>query len=207
MTIGLTLDVGLESAGTFNQSGGTNNAYFLNMAGAVGVTGTYTLSGTGVVNSQRESIGVFGNAIFTQTGGTNNINGDYLTIAAEAASTSTYNLSGGLLNITTNTFGDADCIVGSAGTGVLNVSGDGILTIADTLQIGTPGSAINLSGGTINTAALNFGSPTRFHWTGGKLNLTSSVTWDSAPGGSSTAGAFGAALAHWEQSDTGDRRG
>jgi hypothetical protein len=128
--------------------------------------------------------------VFTQTGGAN-VSGA-IDLGGNAGSMGTYTLSGG-----TATLGGF-VVVGSGpgGTGVLAVSNTGILTVGGTLvAFNTAGSVINLSGGTINAAALNFnGVPALLNWTGGTLNLTSSVTWDSSAASTSTSAAFGAAL-------------
>src|SRR5262249_35818704 len=76
------------------------------------------------------------------------------------------------------------------------VSGTGVLSVGTTLTVyNTPGTSLNLTGGTINAAALNFGGvPNLFNWTSGKLNITSEVTWDSAAAATSTSASFGSSL-------------
>jgi fibronectin-binding autotransporter adhesin len=74
----------------------------------------------------------------------------------------------------------------------LNVTGTGTLNITGALQIApVSGSALNLNGGTINTAAIAVPAP--FNWTSGTLNVTSNVTWSPTGGPTVTSGAFGAA--------------
>jgi len=191
--------IGSATSGTFNQSGGTNNVGdFLSLGAAATGTGTYTLSG-GTLTAPSEAIGASGVGNFIQTGGTQTINTNRISIAASPGSSGTFTLSGGVTNVP----GSSNYVVVGGidqslpgGTGVLNVSGTGVLNIGGLLQIVTSGaSAVNLSGGTINTPALNFNSqPSRFHWTGGTLNLMSNITFDATAGGTTTAGAFGAAL-------------
>ncbi|MGA2232240.1 MAG: dockerin type I domain-containing protein, partial [Tepidisphaeraceae bacterium] len=67
---------------------------------------------------------------------------------------------------------------GASGTGVLTVSAAGILTIGGTLTAFNSGStSVNLSGGTINVAALNLnGDLSLLNWTGGTLNFTNGLT-------------------------------
>jgi autotransporter-associated beta strand protein len=230
--------VGRAGSGSFNQSGGTNGTIIdLYLGALAGSTGTYTLSGTGVLIDDHAKVGSSGTGIFNQTGGTNNTND--VTLGDLAGSTGTYTLSAGSLTSSnyqrvgyngpgtfnqsggTNTTGDlvvgvgaigaynlsggsatvsgyayiGGSISGPGGTGVLTVSGTGVLTDNATLvAYNTSGSAVNLTGGTINTAALNFnGNPALLNWTSGKLNLTSNVVWDSTAAATSTSAAFGAA--------------
>ena len=67
------VQVGLSGTGTFNQTGGTVSTPTLwlgNCGGCNGgnATGTYNLTGTGVINASSESIGLFGHGEFTQNG-------------------------------------------------------------------------------------------------------------------------------------------
>jgi T5SS/PEP-CTERM-associated repeat protein len=82
----------------------------------------------------------------------------------------------------------------AGGTGVLHVNSDGTLNIAGVLGIwNAVGNQVNLNGGTINTFNLNFdGNPTLLNWTSGTLNITNSVTFDSAAPANTTSAAFGA---------------
>ena len=179
--------VGDNGAGTFNQTGGTNtltNTDGLNIAYANGSTGTYNLSGTGTLTcNNNEYIGLGGAGTFNQTGGTNTAATIY--IAANSGSSGTYTLSGGKATAEA-------VLVGSGGTGILNVSGSGTLNVTSVLAVNdTIGCSINFSGGTINAAALDFnGDSSLFNWTGGNLDLTTSITWDSGAASSSTSDAF-----------------
>jgi hypothetical protein len=181
--------VGYSGSGTFNQTGGTNtiSGNFLLLAYNPGSNGAYTLSGTGTLSTAiTEHIGYNGTGTFTQTGGTHTARNIYMGWNNGGAM-GTYALSGGMVTLT------QDMRVGNLGVGILNVSGTGVLTVGGTLVVVT-GSSINLSGGTINTAALDtFGTPAGLNWTGGKLNITSDVIWDSAAAVESTSAAFGAA--------------
>ena len=136
--------------------------------------------------------------MFSQSGGAQTVVQD-LQIGASANSNGTYNLSGGTAAIGGGLNG---VYVGgghntAGGTGVLTVSGTGDLSTTTSLTVyNTAGSGVNLSGGAIHTAALNLnGSPSRFNWTGGTLELTTSVTFDSAAAGTTTSAAFGSSLA------------
>ena len=193
--------VGGFGAGTFTQTGGSNTASGpvaeLDVGTSPGSVGTYALSG-GTLTMPIEFVGANGTGTFNQTGGTNTITegNNGLIIAGSGLAVGTYNLSAGTTSIVGSTFVGGS-FGANGGKGILNVSGSGVMTIGGALTVyNTPNSAINLSGGAINTAALNFnGTPSLFHWTGGTINLTSNVTWDSAAAGTTTSGAFGSSLA------------
>lgn len=188
--------VGVSGRGTVEQSGGTvslsagGGSPNLVLGDTVGSSGTYTLSGNGMLlASANEYIGNSGTGVFNQTGGTNT-GSFFLYLGFASNGAGTYSLSGGSATFNSGT------LVGGAGTGILNVSGTGVLNAGLTLTVAdAPGSAVNLSGGTINTGALNFGgAPEDFNWTSGKLNLTTSVVWDPNVGPTSTSSAFGSSL-------------
>ena len=81
------------------------------------------------------------------------------------------------------------------GVGVFSITGSGILSTPNINVFNGPGDAFNLSGGTVNTAALDFnGNPALFNWTSGTLNINSNVTWDSLASSTTTSAAFGSAL-------------
>ena len=180
--------VGASASGTFNQSGGTNTAAGgLTLGNHSGSSGTYTLSGGALSASNIEQVGFLGTGIFNQTGGTNSAN--VLQIGPSAGS-GTYSISGG-----SATYGVL-FLGGIGAPAILTVSGAGVMNITGTLTVSnSPRTALNLAGGTINAAALNFnGTPSLLNWTSGTLNLTTNVTWDGTAAGATTAGAFGPAL-------------
>jgi hypothetical protein len=96
----LTFDsayIGSYMEGTLNQDGGTNtinNSLYLGryFTGS----GTYNLSGSGILSAGSEYIGNSGTGIFNQTGGANTVNNE-LIVAANQGSSGTYNLRGGSL--------------------------------------------------------------------------------------------------------------
>ncbi|HEY2882917.1 MAG TPA: PEP-CTERM sorting domain-containing protein [Pirellulales bacterium] len=190
--------VGFNGTGTVNHSGGTNTAGFgLLLGSGNGSLGTYNLSGAGAlgVNNGIEVVGYFhGTGVFNQTGGTNSGISSF-DLGQSNGGNGTYNLSGGTATVSGNVdVGGSGLAAG--GTGVLNVSGAGALSVGAALTAyNTTGSKINFTGGSISTAALNFnGTPALLNWTGGTLNLTSSATFDPAAAASSTSAALGAAL-------------
>ena len=90
--------IGYSGTGIFEQTGGMNSVYYNNIYKLYlgynpGSSGTYKLSGTGLLSTDYEYIGYSGTGTFTQTGGTNTAT--YVKIGT----TGTYTLSGGTLNI------------------------------------------------------------------------------------------------------------
>jgi fibronectin-binding autotransporter adhesin len=182
--------VGVSGTGTFSQSGGSNvlgSSGLLHIGYLAGSSGSYTLSGgSSLSTSGSEIIGENGAGSFTQINGVNTANS--LVIGAATASNGNYSLSGGTLI--------GPITVGGGGTGVLSVSG-GLLNCPATLTVvNGPGNMLNLSGGTISTEALDLsGNPSLLNWTGGTLNFTTSVTFDSAAPATSTSASLGSGVA------------
>jgi hypothetical protein len=185
-------DIGFSSgsSGMYTLSGGSASVDGLILGVSSGSNGTFTLNNGSLSSANGESVGFGGMGTFNQTGGTNTISSGSLNLGFSSGSTGTYTLSGGFASVS----GITD--VGNLGTGVLTVSGSGVLTVNSTLQIfNTPGTVVNLAGGTINAGGLNFsGVPALFNWTSGTLNITTNTTWDSAAAATSTGAAFGSAL-------------
>ena len=67
--------VGVLGSGSFTQTGGTNNVPTYLLVGAGGPSGTYNLSGNGLLNVVTAEIGVSGPGSFIQSGGTNTVQG------------------------------------------------------------------------------------------------------------------------------------
>jgi autotransporter-associated beta strand protein len=168
------------ASGTVNQSGGTLTAnkttdgFFIiggRIAGATG-SGTYNLSGGTVTNLGRAWIGGYGTGSVVQTGGTWN-NTESVSIARQAGSTGTYNISAGSLNQTTGTTG---IVVGREGNGTLTVSGSGAVSTNSVVTVGGAAGAIgtvNLNGGSITTPLVNsIGGTSTFNFNGGTLKPT-----------------------------------
>ena len=107
--------VGYSGTGSFSQSRGTNtisnraNTGTLIIGFNAGSSGTYNLSGSGLLSSNYEWVGYSGTGGFAQSGGTNNANFG-VTLGDSPGSVGSYNLSGGLLSRSVS--------VGMSGTGV-----------------------------------------------------------------------------------------
>ena len=124
-----SITVGDNGTGTLNHTGGTIQTDGLHLAN-IGSTGTYNLSGTGLLLATDEYLGSQGTANFNQTGGTN-------TVAPQTGSThvpamflgyypsgaGNYTISGGSANIGGNVYVGGKEYRSPGGTGVLTVSG------------------------------------------------------------------------------------
>ena len=144
--------VGDTGSGSFVQSGGVatvtgaDGLYLGNQAGA---TGTYCLSGSGLLSvAQNEYVGWAGNGIFTQSGGTNSTGG--LTLRGNPGDTATYCLSG---------------------SGVLSVQGGESIQNGSFTQSGGVNTILNhtLGQGGLYVDAL-YGVPTSYNLSGGQLS-------------------------------------
>ena len=89
-------NVGYSGTGTFTQSGGTNNLNSfegsLCLGRTSGSSGSYYLTGSGLLSAPTECAGYYGRGTFTQCGGTNNTTNLYL--GQNSGSNGSYNLSG-----------------------------------------------------------------------------------------------------------------
>ncbi|MEN6317191.1 MAG: PEP-CTERM sorting domain-containing protein [Syntrophaceae bacterium] len=138
--------IGYGGTGVFNQSGGTNNAG--NLVLGVGydlqdnlqpnASGTYNLSGTGILSAQNEVIGGNGTGVFTQTGGTNTVTGTLTISATPGTSSGTYNLNGGVLTVAGGIInndkfnysgGTLTANLTNSATGTVTLSGAGTRTV------------------------------------------------------------------------------
>ena len=188
--------IGRNGSGTFNQTGGINTVHgFFTVGQNLNSTGSYSLSAGSLIcnHNPSETIGESGTGTFAQSGG---INSSYsLFIGAAAGGSGTYTLSAGEADILLVVVGGNGAI-GPGGTGVLNVTGTGVFNTNLLYAFNTVGTSVNLAGGTINTGSLNLdGHPELLNWTSGTLDLTTSITFDSAAVGTTTSAAFGSALA------------
>jgi autotransporter-associated beta strand protein len=185
--------IGVVGIGNFTQSGGTHAvAIELDFGYVAGGSGSYSLSGSGLLTVPTESIGYSASGSFTQSGGTH-ATSNLLTVGNFPGSSGTYNLSGsGLLTATSEW-------VGNSGSGSFTQTG-GTHTVANDLDIGyqTSGSGTyNLSGSGLlseqfeNVAILGSGS---FMQTGGTHTVSNQLNLGLELGGSGTYNLSGSGL-------------
>lgn len=137
--------VGYQGRGTHAQSNGSNFVGSLyitpDLLGYTSATGTYALSGNGILNSNYEYIGWGGNGTFIQTGGTNNVS-NVLYVGRQVLGNGQYVFNGGVLTAVTESIQDNGTFTQSGGThtvtgslnfggGKYNLSGNGDLVVAN----------------------------------------------------------------------------
>ena len=137
---------------TLNQvdhSAGNNNVNTLIIGNNAGSSGTYNLSGTGILNANVTEIGNAGTGAFTQNGGTFN-NAVAIVIGQLSNTSSSFTLNAGTINGGAEILADNGTGAGVVDTftqsgGINNVTGTG------GLDVGSNGnSTYTLSGGTLN---------------------------------------------------------
>jgi hypothetical protein len=84
--------IGYAGTGVFNQAGGSNSTFRLDVAYSASASGTCTLAG-GMLSSQHTVVGVSGTGVFIQTGGSH-IAAD-MELGLAAGGSGTYNLNNG----------------------------------------------------------------------------------------------------------------
>jgi fibronectin-binding autotransporter adhesin len=187
--------VGQGGVAVFSQTAGSNVAGTLSLGNGGAANGTYLLTAGALSVNSGETIGKFSVGSFTQIGGTNTAAS--LAIADNVGSTGSYTLTGGNLNINGPIAVGGDPVNGAGGVGTFTVTGNGVATDTTTLTVfNATGNGLTLTGGTINTPAMNLGGNSGLlNWTGGTLDLTtSSVTFDPTASATSTGAVFGSGL-------------
>ena len=122
-------------------------------------SGTYSLSGSGLLSTNIEYLGYSGTGSFTQSGGTNAVSGS-LCLAYTSGSSGTYNLNGGVLSIAALSQGNGAAAFNFGG-GTLQAAGQFSTTVAMTLTgsggnatVNTSGYAVTFSGNLSGPAGL-----------------------------------------------------
>jgi hypothetical protein len=163
--------VGDAGLGTINQSGGVNNvgigvpvfSLYLGGGFSTGGSGTYLLSGSGVLNvGGNEYVGYAGHGTFIQNGGTNTIGSpNGLVLGHKSGATGYYRIGGGTLSSPGN------ITVGMSGTGMF-IQNSGLVNFGtSSLALGTyvtPTSTRGtgtylMGGGTLLGGWINIGDP------------------------------------------------
>jgi fibronectin-binding autotransporter adhesin len=159
--------IGFEGTGTFNQSGGLNSTYVINIGYQSSSNGTYTLSELGQLSAEVEIVGGSGAGIFNQNGGNNILveGGEFgslgLVIGSDSSGNGTYNLTGGTLILKSISKG-AGAATFNFGGGTIQANGRFTTTLPMTLSgnggdanVNTAGYAVAFSGVLSGTGGLN----------------------------------------------------
>ncbi len=168
--------IGYQGTGTFTQTGGTNTisgGNSLILGETASGRGTYNLSaatGSGTLNADNISVGLFGVGTFLQTGGTANVTSS-LTLGQGSGSTGTYTLNGGNLNVGTG--GTATLYLGAFGTGTFNQGGGALTIIGASSELIIAGT-YNLVAGTANAPRETLTGSGAFIQTGGTNSVPGS---------------------------------
>ena len=133
LTVEGDLFIGDEGVGEFLQYGGTHTTAFMYLGFGPSGVGTYTLGGTGVLDTDVTAVGVDGTGTFTQVYSTHTTN---TLLVGTSAGAGTYNMKKGRLTVSdTLQIGD---------NGTMTVSGGSVKT--DTLTLSDSGTFDLLSG-------------------------------------------------------------
>jgi autotransporter-associated beta strand protein len=187
------MEIGFRGEGHFVQTGGTVNTIecLITLGSSVGSYGSYTLSGSAVLNSQGQVVGWSGTGIFTHAGGSNSASG--LSIGQSATGNGSYNLSeSGTLSIASSEYvgysgagsfaqsGGTHTVSGGlylgydvGSTGTFTLSGNGSLT-AGLEYVGYNNAATALfdhTAGSNTTSGLSIGTGGRYRLAGGALTV------------------------------------
>ena len=173
--------IGCSGTGTFTQSGGTNSAGSLTVQFNSTSSGTYNLSGSGLLSVQQsEYVGNAGTGSFTQSGGTHSV-ANCLYLGYSGSSNGTYSLSGsGRLAAPIE-------YLGYSGTGTFTQSGG--TNAVSLLQVGTAAGtgAYLLSGnGVLSTSAARIDYGGTFTQSGGINSVTGSLVLGQSAGSAGT---------------------
>jgi autotransporter-associated beta strand protein len=167
-----------QSGGTVLRNGGGDWRIGGNVPGGVNQLGTYNLSGgtmnAGAANFQ---VGAQGTGYFIQTGGTAISRGGWASIGRFAGAVGYLNVSGGTF-IDDGISGN-NLLIGEAGTGTLNVSGTGVVTVRNNLVLGN-------GNGTPGVGTANI--------TNGLVVVTNSLVFGNLAGSSGTLNLYGGTL-------------
>ncbi len=135
--------VGSYGIGTFIQSGGTNNLFsYWNGTLYLGLnsgTGTYTLSGSSILQSQTEYIGYSGSGIFNHVSGLN------MAGIVSVGSSGRYQFGGGTLQIVAGGGFVSQGVFDATGSaGLLDVTGSAIIDFSQRLPINSGSMSLSI---------------------------------------------------------------
>jgi len=164
----------ISGTGTFNQSGGINLGYEVELGINTGTSGCYNLSGGSLFAPNQELIGESGLGVFTQTGGTNNasaagslfrlglggpgiynLNGGLLILSSLSlySGSASFNFSGGTLMAGGAFLSNMPMTLGTSGGGATFDTAGYAVTLSGSLS--GPGSLTKVDSGTLTLAAAN----------------------------------------------------
>jgi T5SS/PEP-CTERM-associated repeat protein len=186
--------IGLSGTGTFHHLAGMNTI----TPGAVGSfkigvnagsTGTYNLSGTGeLISNKSETVGDQGVGVFNHTGGSNKVQGagNDLQLGNAATGNGTYAISNDAsLNVANN------LAVGVAGTGTLTIQNLASVHVNNALNINSA-SMVNLNGGTLRVNSIGgSGGLSKLNYVSGTIQLGGNRTVGGPAGDAIISGLFG----------------
>lgn len=207
--IGDSGNVTSPAVGMVIQSGGTNSVppgIFLGVN--TGSIGSYNLSGSGVVSTLYEHIGLSGTGVFTQSGGVNSAGN--LRLGEDSRGSGTYNFDGGLLAVASISQGPASgafnfnggtlqassgfstslpMTLGTSGGGATFDTAESVVTLSGSLS--GPGSLSKIGTGTLVLGGSNtYAGPTTIS----QGTLLATNTAGSALGSGTVSVAAGAHL-------------
>ncbi len=190
---GLTLGTNNGGTGYYNQSGGSVTVIGgrVRLGSVAGSSGSYTLSGTGSLNTTSMDVGYSGPGTFVQTGGTHTVTSDL--VLANSLAPGLYTLSGGTLNAGLEAIGG-----GPVWTNDATFVQSGGTNTAGTLTLGGSGGSsgiYQLSGGSLvvtGNASIGVSSQTNalansFTQTGGTASIGGNLALGTV---SPSAGSF-----------------
>ncbi len=167
--------VGNSGAGTFTQAGGTNSVGSGGLyLGYNSGSGTYTLSGSGVLLAVAEYLGTdgYGNSsgtgTFNQAAGLNAVN--YLGIGSQGL----YQFSGGTLQVTGGGLADQGVFDATQGRGLLTVTGSAIIDFSQGSLVNTSSMSLAIGPDSLLLLPAGFNVATAFH-SYSNLGLTHTV--------------------------------
>jgi T5SS/PEP-CTERM-associated repeat protein len=165
--------IGGGGTGIFTQSGGTNS-----LSGSLTLTSsaTYSLSGSGQLSAPTEYVGQSGIATFTQSGGTNTVGGGGLNLGTNATSAGTYNLNGGLLQLSSLVKGSGTAAFNFSG-GTLQASSGFSTSLPMTLGTSGGGAAFDTAGYAVALSGLLSGPGSLTKVDSGALTLAAANTY------------------------------
>jgi hypothetical protein len=148
--------IGYSGSGSFTQTGGTNSTsqyYGLYLGYNGGISGSYNLSGSGLLSTPFETIGFHGTGCFMQSGGINAVTGPQQAETIGGSSSGSYTQSGGTNSVAYQLY------VGSlaGGPGSYGLSGSGLLAAAFEYVGYGGGGSFTQAGGLNSTDAETIG--------------------------------------------------